>query len=97
MIDTAYLTEKLETLSGLDFEEVEREERKIGNTSVDVSLSKSFQARLAARALGVDPFEIKKLPLNKYARLTMDVMTFLFADSAKEETPSKKSEESPST
>ena len=97
MVDISNLTEKLESLTGLDFEEVEREERKTGNTSVDVSLSKSFQARLAARALGVDPFEIKGLPLNKYTRVTMDVMTFLFADSEKEETPPKKSEESPST
>lgn len=93
MIDTSNLTEKLETLSGLDFEECEREERRVGNTSVDVSLSKSFQARLAARALGVDPFELKGLPLNKYARVTMEVMTFLFADSEKEETPLTKSEE----
>ena len=92
-IDISNLTEKLGELTGLDFEEVEKEERRSGNVSVDVSFTKSFQARLAARALGVNPHDIKELPLNKYARVTTETMAFLFGDSEKEETPSKQSEE----
>lgn len=78
MIDVNFLKEKLDNLTGLDFEECEKEERTSGNNSVDVSLSKSFQARLAARALGVNPHEIKGLPLKKYSKVVMEVMTFLF-------------------
>lgn len=92
MVDISNLTEKLNELTGLDFEECEKEERLAGTNSVDVSFSKSFQARLAAKALGVNVWDIKDLPLKKYAQVTMQVMTFLFADSAKEETQPNGSE-----
>ena len=88
MVDVSNLKEKLNNLTGLDFEECEKEERTAGNNSVDVSLSKSFQARLAARALEVNPYEIKELPLKKYSKVVMEVMTFLFGDLEKEETAS---------
>lgn len=86
-VDISDLTKKLDDLTGLDFEECENEERLTGTRSVDVTFSKSFQARLAARALGVNPFEIKELPLKQYARVTTQVMSFLFSDLGKEETP----------
>lgn len=85
MIDTTNLREKLQNLTGRDFEEVEREERLVGNISPDMSLSKSFQARLAAKALGVNINELKDLPANKYARITLEVFNFLFSNSEEEE------------
>lgn len=92
MVDISNLAAKLEDLTGVDFEECERDERTAGNNTVDVSLSKSFQARLAARALEVNPHDIKNLPLKKYAQVTLQVMTFLFGNLEKEETPASGSE-----
>ena len=97
MVDTSNLTEKLNELKGLDFEECERDERTSGNNSVDVTFSKSFQARLAARALNCNPYEIKELPLKKYNKVVTEVMTFLFAPSEKEETRLNGSETQQST
>ena len=97
MIDPSNLTEKLNGLSGLDFEECERDERTSGNNAVDVTFSKSFQARLAARALNCNPYEIKELSLKKYNKVVTEVMTFLFAPSEKEETRSNGSETRQST
>lgn len=88
-IDIQELEQKLQGLKGLDFEECEKEEKSAGNMSVDISFSKSFQARLAARALGVNVWEIKELPLKKYSEVVMAVMNFLFAPSDKE-TPAEK-------
>lgn len=92
MVDTSNLKEKLEKLRGVDFEECERDERSAGNNAVDVTLSKSFQARLAAKALGCNPYDIKELPLKKYSKVVMEVMTFLFGTSETEETPPNGSE-----
>lgn len=92
MIDITNLTEKLNSLSGLDFEECEAEERKIGNNSIDITFSKSFQARLAARALGCNPHDIKNLPLRKYSKVVTGVLTFLFSDSEADETQTENSE-----
>lgn len=97
MVDTSNLTEKLDNLTGLDFEEVEKDERIAGNNSVDVTFSKSFQARLAARALNCNPYEIKELPLKKYNKVVTEVMSFLFAPSEKEETRLNGSETRQST
>ena len=87
-IDIEELKTKLDNLKGTDFEAVEREERLAGNSSVDVTMSKSFQARLAARALGVNPHEIKELPLREYSKAVLEVMGFLFGSSVTEETES---------
>ena len=95
MVDINELKNKLENLKGTDFELVESEERSAGNNSVDVTLSKSFQARLAARALGVTPHEIKNLPLKQYSKVVLTVMSFLFSDMATE-TPSNGTEIQPS-
>ena len=97
MLDTSKLTEKLNELKGIDFEKCEREERIAGNNSVDVTLSKSFQARLAARALKCNPYDIKELPLKEYSKVVMEVMGFLFGDLGKDETPSSGYEVQPQT
>ena len=91
MIDATNLEEKLEGLRGLDFEQAESLERQAGNNYPEMSFSKGFQARLAAKALGVPPADIKELPLKEYSRICTRVFNFLFAN-LDEETQSEKSE-----
>ena len=84
MIETKDLEAKMEGLTGLDYEEVEREEREAGNSAADVTFSKSFMIRLAARALGVNPYDLKDLSVKEYVGITTRVSNFLFADLAEE-------------
>ena len=94
-IDASKLVEKLETLRGLDFEAAEAEERAAGNTAVEMTFSKSFQVRLAAKALGENVHDLKSLPLKDYYKITAQVSRFLFAGLEGEETQSANSENSP--
>lgn len=91
MVDVSNLTEKLEELKGYDFEAVEKEERTAGNIAVNISMTPSFQSRLAARALGVNPHDIKELPLKKYSKVMLEVFSFLFGGSEETEVPPKES------
>lgn len=93
MVDTSKLNEKLNALTGLDFELVESQERANGNTYLDVTFTKSFQARLAAQALGVPVADIKELPMKQYIMVCGQVLNFLAAplDNA---TPATNSENS---
>ena len=91
-INISILEEKLNTLTGHDFEKAEREERLTGNATPDLTFSKSFQARLAAFALDLNPHDIKDLPLKKYAQLTQKVSNFLFSGSETEEIVQEQSE-----
>ena len=86
MVDTSKLTEKLNALTGLDFELVEAQERASGNTYIDVTFTKSFQARLAAQALGVPVADIKELPMKEYIKTCGKVLNF-FALPSDNETP----------
>lgn len=81
MVDTSNLSEKLNALTGLDFELVEAQERAAGNAAADVSFTKSFQARLAAQALNVPVADIKELPIKQYSKVCTDVFRFLFTPS----------------
>ena len=76
-MDTTNLQAGLEALTGYDFEQAENAERTAGN-----SFSKGFQARLAAKALGVSITDIKNLGIREYAVITTKVMNFLFANLA---------------
>lgn len=96
MIDTTNLIEKLNALTGLDFELAETQERAAGNNASEISFSKSFQARLAAQALNVPVADIKELPIRQYIDVCARVVLFLFGTSG-EKTPSTNSENSPST
>ena len=80
-IDLSKLNEKLLELTGNDFDAVEAQERAAGNAAFEISLSKSFQARLAARALGVNVYDFKAMGLRDYSRACLDVQNFLFAPS----------------
>lgn len=92
MVDITKLKEKLGDLKGYDIEACDKEERAVGNNAVVLNVTPSFQARLAARALGVNPHDIKELPAKKYSQVTSTVMNFLFVDSESEETPPTESE-----
>lgn len=91
MVDISKLEEGLNKLRGLDFEQVETRVRAKNPTAVEVSLLKEFQARLAAKALGVPYEDVVELPLKEYTRVVQTVFNFLFAISG-EETPSASSE-----
>lgn len=91
------LKENLTKLKGFDFESVEREERNAGNISINASMTPSFQSRLAARALDVNPHDLKELPLKQYNRVNLEVFNFLFSVSDEDETPSSSSEAQPQT
>ena len=81
MLDTEKLETGLTKLRGLDFEACEAAERAAGNTFPELSFQKSFQARLAAKALGVNPHDIKELPLKEYNAVTQRVFNFLYTSS----------------
>lgn len=80
-IDMTNLEDRLKTLSGLDFEACEREERAAGNTQPLVQFTSGFAVRLAARALGVNHNVLKALPINEYTQITGRTTNFLFSDS----------------
>lgn len=88
-IDVKKLDEGLNGLRGLDFEQCEAQERSAGNNYPEMSFSKGFQARLAARALGVPPADVRELPLREYNKICQTVFNFLFSTSD-EETPAAK-------
>ena len=77
MIDIKEFREKLLNLSGLDFEECEKQERETGNYNADVTYSKSFQARLAAKALNMNPHDLKGLKLAEYVPIITVTSNFL--------------------
>ena len=85
-IDITNLEEKLQGLTGNDFADAENEERLSGNIMPMIQFSTSFLVTLAAKALGVNPHEIKNLPLNEYTRITSKVSNFLFSTSGEDTT-----------
>lgn len=82
-MDKEKLEEGLKQLTGYDFEEIERASRLKGDVSPDVTFSKDFQSRLAAKALGIGLDEVKKLPLPEYVAATQAVSSFLLSDLAR--------------
>lgn len=87
-VDMKALRDGLNNLRGLDFEAAEKIVRGKNPAVVEVSLSKEFQARLAAQALQVPYSDVAELPLKQYARVTQEVFNFLFATSD-DETPAE--------
>lgn len=76
-IDVSELLNKLNNLTGKDYEAAEREARMSGNNVLDLNYSKNFHARLAAKALGVSHEEITNLPLQEYVTAVVTVNNFL--------------------
>jgi len=91
-IDYEKLRNNLETLTGYDFEEAEKAERRIGNAAIEIGSTRPFQARLAARALGVPYPEIQALNIREYNRVCVEVLNFLYTPVAESVTLSKSTE-----
>ena len=83
-IDLSKLEAGLERLTGRDYESAERMARMQGDATPMIQYSSSFQAALAATALGVTNAELKELPIKMYAKVIGRVTSFLFEDSVKE-------------
>lgn len=77
MLDVEKLETGLNKLTGLDLLELEKEERLAGNTTIELTTSKSFQARLAARALGMNVHDLKEMPLREFNQVCVRVFGFL--------------------
>lgn len=88
-IDLKKLDAGLNKLTGYDLEAIEKEERMTGNNSVELTLSKSFQARLAAKVLDMNVHDLKGLPLREYNQICAATFAFLFATSDAEGPPTK--------
>lgn len=83
-IDLKAIESGLENMTGFDFEVAERDARAAGDTLPDITFSKNFQARLAARAMGVHVNDVCALPIRDFNAATMKVNNFLFASLAAE-------------
>ena len=79
------LEEKLGTLTGNDLLTAERDCRAAGETFPTLNFSSAFQARLAARALNVNPHDINDLPLKEFNRVCQIVFNFLFSAQGSDE------------
>jgi hypothetical protein len=86
------LNEGLKNLKGIDYEAAEKSERAAGNMTPLMNFSTAFQVRLAAKALGTNPHEIKSLPINEYTLIANATSNFLFSGGGEneEETQSEK-------
>ncbi len=82
-----HLLDKLENMSGADFDKAEREARIAGDNTADLMLSRNFYATLAAKAYGVPMPEIKLLPMKEYAVITGVVGSFFRDAEDVEESP----------
>ena len=91
-IDFEKLKENLDTLNGYDFEEAEKAERRAGNLAMEIGTSRSFQARIASRALGVPYPEIQALSIREYNRVCLEVFNFLYGQLDESVTSSQSTE-----
>ncbi|MDD3534240.1 MAG: hypothetical protein PHR27_09485 [Candidatus Cloacimonetes bacterium] len=82
-IDISKLEEGLEQLTGFDFKAAEKTARSNGENIPEIALSKSFQALLAAKALGVGVLAIEDMPIADFAKATTKVFNFLYKDLGK--------------
>lgn len=77
--DAKKLRDGLGKLTGADFAKAEKEARERGEQAVDIVISRTFHAVVAAKALGVVPEDIIELPIREYTVITGDVGSFLLA------------------
>lgn len=77
-MDISVLKRSLENLTGKDYALAERKARRKGETAVVIQLASSFQAELAALALGMTTDELEKMPIRVYNAMMSEVSNFLF-------------------
>ncbi len=83
-IDLSKLEDGLKVLRGKDYEAAERMARMQGDATPVIQYSSTFQAALAAIALGVTTTEIKDLPIKEFTKVIGQVNYFLLGDSVEE-------------
>ena len=86
-INIAKLKAGLNDLTGRDLETFEKIARSQGETMPEITMSKKYQALVAAKAMGVKYDDIIELPAKKYLQVTMEVFNFFFEDMAPELVP----------
>ena len=96
-IDLTKLNAGLEELTGKDLEKLEKIARSMGETMPEITLSKKYQALVAAKALGVKYDDITDLPAKKYLLATMTVFNFFYEDMAPAQTEDQPQAEPKST
>jgi hypothetical protein len=96
-IDLTKLNAGLEDLTGKDLEKLEKIARSLGETMPEITLSKKYQALVAAKALGVKYDDITDLPAKKYLLATMTVFNFFYEDMAPVQTEDQLQAEPKST
>ena len=96
-IDLTKLNAGLEDLTGKDLEKLETIARSLGETMPEITLSKKYQALVAAKALGVKYDDITDLPAKKYLLATMTVFNFFYEDMAPVQTEDQLQAEPKST
>lgn len=79
LYDAKKLQNGLEQLTGAEFAVAEREARERGEQAMDIVISRTFHAVLAAKALKVPVEDIIELPIREYTVITGDVGSFLLA------------------
>ena len=79
LYDAKKLQTGLEQLTGDEFAVAEREARERGEQAMDIVISRTFHAVLAAKALKVPVEDIIELPIREYTVITGDVGSFLLA------------------
>lgn len=72
----------LENLTGKDLERLEKIARSMGERLPEITLSKKYQALVAAKALGVKYDDITDLPAKQYLEVTLSVFNFFYEDMA---------------
>lgn len=75
--DKLKLAEALQGLTGRDFAIAEKEARRMGDQSIDICLSRTFFAAVAARCFKVPTEDILGLTIREYTLITGDVGSFL--------------------
>ncbi len=74
----------LENLTGKDLEKLEKIARTLGERMPEITLSKKYQALVAAKVLGVKYDDITDLPAKQYLEVTLSVFNFFYEDMAME-------------
>lgn len=68
----------VESLTGADFIQAERQARAMGDNSPQAFLSSQFHAIIASKLIGVPVEELESWPINDFARVAANVQNFLF-------------------
>lgn len=83
-IDISKLKAGLDSLTGKDLEHLEKIARSMKDMTPEITMSKRYQALVAAKALGLKYDDIRDLPAKKYLLVTMEVFNFFYEDMEQE-------------